>query len=131
MAHETPGRCRRAESSEWPRWRAPRRRRPSGRLQIGLERVDRDLDRGIGVAAPELAAIKHDRVEPLRVLAFFRRRRIRKHMTAVIALDHADMATYIARQAGMGEGVNIPGAHLVARLELRGRLRIATELAAH
>ena len=61
------------------RWR-------SGRLEIRLERVDRDLDRRVGVRAPQLAA---RRTPPCRAIADSRvpsiEARVRKHVAAVIA----------------------------------------------
>ena len=41
----------------------------------------------------------------------------------MVELDHADMPAHIARQAGVRDRIDIPGAHAIARLELGGRLR--------
>ena len=49
----------------------------------------------------------------------------------MVALDDADMAAHVARQPCMRGRMDVPGAHTIAGLELRGRLRIAPELAAH
>src|SRR6185437_1935413 len=68
---------------------------------------------------------------PLRILAGFVGRRIRKHLDTMVALDDADMAAHVARQPCMRGRMDVPGAHTIAGLELRGRLRIAPELAAH
>ena len=49
----------------------------------------------------------------------------------MVALNHAEMPAYIAGQAGMRGGMDIPGAHSIAGLEFRGRDRRTAELAAH
>src|SRR5437870_1312992 len=38
----------------------------SRRFQIGLERLDRDLQRRVGIGAPQVTPVEADRVEPLR-----------------------------------------------------------------
>src|SRR3954471_16881657 len=101
-----------------------------GALQIRLERVDGDLQRRVSVLAPELARVEYHRVEPLGIVAAVRRGRIRKDLRAVIALDDTDMPAHIARQARVGDGIDIPAPHAVPDLELRRRLRVARESAA-
>src|SRR5580658_2302969 len=72
----------------------------SCRLQIRLERVDRDLQRGVGILAPQFAAIEQHGVEPLRIVAFAERGGVRKDMAAADRLDDADFFACIARQTG-------------------------------
>src|SRR5438132_10002758 len=50
----------------------------SGRLEIGLERIDRDLEGRVGVRSPKLLCFEGDRVEPLGIVALFDRHRVRK-----------------------------------------------------
>src|SRR3954469_19273072 len=129
MVHETPGRHRRGESLERRCSRA--RRHPLRPLQIGLEGLDRYLDCRVDIRTPQLGAVEDHGVEPLRVLARTRRRRIGKHVTAVVAFDYADMAARVAWQPGVCGGMNVPGAHAITWPELRRRRSRAVELAAH
>jgi len=62
------------------------------RIEIGLERVDGDLDRGVGVRAPQFAAVEHDGVEPLRIVALVDCDRVRERVAAVHELDDAETA---------------------------------------
>src|SRR5665213_1239963 len=103
----TPDLRRRREC--WGRrwWRAPRRRRPLRGLQIRLERVDGYLHRRIGVRPPQLRAVEHDGVEPLRVFAGLVRRRVGIDAAAEIELDRADMAAHIAWQPRVCGGMNV------------------------
>src|SRR4051794_1901254 len=56
---------------------------------------------------------------------------VRKHVAAVVALDHPDTAAYIAGQASVGDGMDIPGPHPIARPEFRRRRRRTAKPAAH
>src|SRR5580698_8794025 len=96
-ARGTPAR-RRCEGC-WRRTasRAARRRRRSCRFQIRLERVDRDLQRGIGILAPQFAAVEQYGVEPLRIVALAERGGVGKDVAAADRLDDADFFTRIAR----------------------------------
>src|SRR4051794_14562904 len=89
-----------------------------GALEIRLECVDRHLQRGIGVGAPELTRVEYHRVEPLRIVAAVYRGRVRKNLRAVIALDDPDMPAHIARQAGVRDGIDVPAAHALADRKL-------------
>ena len=64
-------------------------------------------------------AVEHDRVEPLRIVALADARRVGKHVAAVDALDHADLAARVARQPRVRRRMDVLGAHAVARLEAR------------
>src|SRR6185312_12063718 len=74
---------------------------------------------------------EYDGVEPLRVLAGLHRSRVRKDVTAMIALHYADMAADVAWQPRVGRRVNVFRAHAIAGLEFRGGGSLAAELAAH
>src|ERR1700722_14213208 len=52
-------------------------------------------------------------------------------MTTMVALDHADMAARVARQPRVGLGVDVFGAHPIARFEFCRPGRSTAELAAH
>src|SRR5262245_50953223 len=86
----------------------------SGRLQVRLERLDRDRQGWVGVRSPELAAVEHDGIEPLRVLAFARHDRVRKDVTAAHGFDHPSMAARVPRQAGVTCRVDVLRVHPVA-----------------
>ena len=73
----------------------------SRRIEIGLERVDRDLERRVGVGAPQLAPVEHHGVEPLRIVARSIASVSGEDVAAVHALDRADLAARVARQAGV------------------------------
>src|SRR6202011_5517619 len=51
-------------------------------VEIRLECIDRDLDGRVGVRAPQLLALEHDGVEPLRVVALVDGHRVRKGVAA-------------------------------------------------
>src|SRR5262245_28644370 len=70
----------------------------SGGVEIGLERIDRNLHGRVALRAPQLAAVEADRVEPLRAFALPGHDAVRKHVTPVQPLDHADMTAHVARQ---------------------------------
>ena len=53
----------------------------------------------VRVRAPKLLSIEAHRVKPLRIVAFAGSYRIGKDVRAMQALDHADVAARIARQA--------------------------------
>ena len=91
----------------------------SGRVEIGLESLDRYLHGGIAVRSPQIAALEAHGVEPLRVVALAHRGAVGKHMGAVHALDRADLAAHIARQPRVGRRMDVLGAHAVARLVAR------------
>src|SRR5262249_29950226 len=113
-----------------PLTRLGRNDRASRRIEIGLERVDRDLQRGFGIGAPQFAAVERHGVEPLRIVAPVGGDRIRERMAAVHELDHADASAGIARQPGMRRRMDVLGPHPVARLEARRPLRLPEERAA-
>jgi hypothetical protein len=73
--------------------------RYSCRPQVGFKSLDRDLNRGVGLLAPQFAPGEDHRIEPLRVLARPQRGGIRKHMASAHGLDRAELAAGIARQA--------------------------------
>src|SRR5579862_3827465 len=89
----------------------------SCRFQIRLERVDRDLQRGIGILAPQFAAVEQHGVEPLRIVAFAEGRGVGKDVAAADRLDDPDFFARIARQPGVGLRMDVLGAHAVAGLE--------------
>ena len=64
----------------------------SRRIEIRLERVDRDRDRRVGVGAPQFPAGKHHGVEPLRIIAAIDRDRVWICLAAVANLDRAHSA---------------------------------------
>src|SRR5437016_2436838 len=70
-----------------PRWPG----RFSCRHEVGLERLDRHLERRIGFLAPQFPAAKDHRVEPLRALARSDRRSIGKHVAPANGLDRAEL----------------------------------------
>src|SRR3984957_4952025 len=102
----------------------------SCRLQIRLERVDRDLQRGIGSLAPQFAAVEQHGVEPLRIVAPAERGGVGKDMAAADRLDDTDFFARVAWEAGVGLGVNVFGAHAVAGLEAGRGFGRAAERAA-
>src|SRR5262245_55973921 len=83
----------------------------SHRFEIGLESVDRHLYGRVGVRAPQIAVVEAHRVKPLRALGAGRDDRIREHVAAVHPLHGTGMTAHVARQAGVGLRVNVPGAH--------------------
>src|SRR5260370_11045270 len=94
----------------------------SGRLEIGFPGIDQDLQLRVALGAPQFAALELHGVEPLRLLAGTRRIAVGKDVAAVHALDRAEMAANVARQARMPTRVHGPGAHPVAWLEARRRI---------
>src|SRR6185436_18312811 len=91
-ARGTPGLRHRTGCWERPAWRVARRRDRwwpcgSSRIEIGLERVDRDLERRIGIRAPQLLAREHHRIKPLRIVTVVGCDRVRIHVAAVAHLD--------------------------------------------
>src|SRR5204862_2859961 len=102
----------------------------SYRLQVRFKGLDRDLQRSLRIVAPQFAAIEHDGVEPLRVLALADRDGVGKNVTAAQRLDHTDLVAGIARQSCMRFRMDIFGAHAVARLEPRRLRRRPREQAA-
>src|SRR5262245_21559361 len=101
----------------------------SRRLEVGLERVDRDLEARLGVRAPQLGAVEHHGIEPLRIVALVDRDRVGERLAAVDELHHADLAAGVARQPGMRRRVDVLGAHPVTGLEASARARLAIERA--
>src|SRR5215470_2892935 len=97
------------------RWLGP----CSCRGKVGFEGFDRNRNRGISLLAPQFAAGKDDRIEPLRVLASADCGGIGKDMAAAHSLDRAELAASVARQAGMGCRIDVARAHGVAGLEPR------------
>src|SRR5712691_12850503 len=93
----------------------------SGRLEIGFPGIDRDLQLGIALGAPQFATLELHGIEPLRLLAGARRIAVGKHVAPADTLDRADMATHVARQTRMPARMHVPGAHPVARPEARRR----------
>src|SRR5262249_9764985 len=100
----------------------------SYRRKVGLKSLDRDLDRWVGLLAPQFARGKHYRVEPLGVLASAARGGVGKDVAAANRLDRTELAASIARQTGMRHRVDIPGTHGVARLETRRTRRRPFEI---
>src|SRR5580693_7898489 len=74
----------------------------SCRLQIRLERFDRDLERRVGALAPQFATVEQHGVEPLRIVALAEGCGIGKDMAAANGLDDTDLFARVARQAGVG-----------------------------
>src|SRR5260370_13335746 len=89
----------------------------SGRLEIGFPGIDRDLQFRVALGAPQFAALEAHGVEPPRILARARRIAVGKDVAAVHALDRAEMAADVARQARMPSRMQVPGAPPPARLE--------------
>src|SRR3954462_3699107 len=85
-----------------------------GRLEIGLERVDRDSDGRVGVRAPQLRAGEADRVEPLRVLTGAAGVRVREDLAAVERHDRAGAPARVAGQARVGRRVEVARADAIA-----------------
>src|SRR5690606_4351161 len=97
---------------------AGRRSGAASRLfQIGLPGVDRDLQRRVGVIAPQFAPVEPYAIQPLRVLAGAERIAVGKNVETDHALDRADTAAHVARQPRVRAGMDVPGAHAVAGLE--------------
>src|SRR5437879_7777300 len=119
-ARGTPGLRHRTGCRARPAWRAAPPRYSLRLLQIRLECVDRDLHGRVGIRAPQLPAVEHHGIEPLRVLARLDRRAIWKDMAALIALDPADMATHVAGQPRLRGGGVVLGGHATPGLKFRG-----------
>src|SRR5262249_47972312 len=83
-----------------------------------------------GARAPQLLALEHDGVEPLRVVALVDGHRVRKGVAAVHQFDHAETPACVARQAGVRGRMDVLRAHAIARLEAGRRLRLPVERAA-
>src|SRR5262249_53377247 len=96
----------------------------SGRLQIGFPGVDRNFRGGVAPVTPQFAPVEAHGVKPLRILAGSRRIAVWKNVAADDALDRADVATHIARQASVRRRIDVLRTHLVARLERRCRIRL-------
>src|SRR5215472_13457598 len=69
----------------------------SCRGKVGFEGFDRDPNRGVSLLAPQFAAGKDDRIEPLRVLAGADRRGVGKDVAAAHRLDRAELVASVAR----------------------------------
>src|SRR5262249_52464634 len=67
----------------------------SGGLQIGLERLDGHPHARIAVLSPELPPIKAHGIEPLRILAAAKHRRIGKDVASLDALNATGAAARI------------------------------------
>src|SRR5262245_31156187 len=86
----------------------------SRRIEIRLERIDRDSEGWVGVRTPKLCAFEHYCVEPLRVVSLVDCHHVRKCMAAVHQFDHADAPTGVARQPRVHWRMNVLGPHSVA-----------------
>src|SRR5215472_418481 len=96
-ARGTPGLRGHAGCPASPRW--PDRR--SCRHEVGLECLDRYLDRRVGLLAPQFARGEDDCIEPLRILAGADRGSVGKDVAPAHRLDYAELTAGIAREAGM------------------------------
>src|SRR5215472_17919702 len=132
MAREKPGRARRAECAA----RHSRRKSAASpaarscRLQVRFERLNRHLERRLRTFAPQFAAVEHDGVEPLRILALADGDGVGKDVTAAQRLDYADAVAGVTRQARMRFRVDVFGAHAIAGFKPRWLLRLTRERAA-
>src|SRR3954447_416327 len=92
-AHETPDPPYRGEyrAQRWLQALQLLHRASSCAFQIRLPGVDRHLEAGIGLVAPQLAAVERHGVEPLRVLAGADRVAVRKDVKTHHTFDAADM----------------------------------------
>src|SRR6516225_5630044 len=114
-ARGTPGLWGHAGCPASPRW--PDRR--SCRHEVGLECLDRYLDRRVGLLAPQFARGEDDCIEPLRILAGADRGSVGKDVAPAHRLEHAELAAGIAREAGMRRRMDFFGPYCVACLEAR------------
>src|SRR3989442_6423798 len=74
----------------------------SGRLQVWLERLDRDLQGRVGGRAPELVAVEHHRVQPIRGLAPAPGGRIPGDLAAAERLDDAHIGKRVEPEGNVG-----------------------------
>ena len=132
MARETPVRRRRAE--------CPGRRRLAsrgdGRVHHAGSRYGSNASIDIfsvgSASGPHSSRpVEHHGVEPLRVLAGFRRGRCRETPDSRGRVRPRRHGRARSAAAGCGCRMNVPGAHTIARLEFRRRRRGAAEFAAH
>jgi hypothetical protein len=72
-----------------------------GGLQVRFEGVDGDVGAGLGVIAPQFAAVEANCVEPLRVFPFAADDAIRKDVRAMQPLDDTDVVADVAWQPGV------------------------------
>src|SRR5260370_689037 len=78
-----------------------------------------------GLLTPEFARGETHGVEMLRPLALEMRVRVGKNEDAMIALDRADFATRVARQARVPGRIDIAAANMLPHLEARYRWDVA------
>src|SRR5260370_25724770 len=78
-----------------------------------------------GLLAPEFARGETHGVEMLRLLALKMRVRVGKNEDAMIALDRADFAARVARQARVPGWIDIAAANMLPHLEARYRWDVA------
>src|SRR5260370_9783962 len=78
-----------------------------------------------GLLTPEFARGETHGVEMLRLLALKMRVRVGKNEDAMIALDRADFAARVARQARVPGRIDIAAAHRLPHLEARYRWGVA------
>src|SRR5260370_25879532 len=78
-----------------------------------------------GLLTPEFARGETHVVEMMRPLALEKRVRVGKNEDAMIALDRADFATRVARQARVSGRIDIAAANMLPHLEARYRWDVA------
>src|SRR5262245_45955115 len=93
----------------------------SGMFQIRLKRLDGDFQLWIRVRAPKLLGIEAHGIKPLWIFALADSHGVRKHVSAMHALDHAHVSARITRQTRMRRRVDVFRAHAVAHFEARRR----------
>src|SRR6516164_5488818 len=123
-ARGTPGLRGHAGCPAPPQWPD----RYSSRREVGLECLDRYLDRRIGLVAPQFACGEDHCIEPLRVLAGADRGSVGKDVAPAHRLDDAELAAGIAREAGMLRRMDVFGPYCVAYLEARRTRRGPIEM---
>ena len=75
--------------------------------------------------APKFARGEVHRVDMLRLLAEEMRIGIRENKDAVVAIDHAELAARVAREARMPDRMHVPCAHAIAGSKTRSYRNIA------
>jgi len=94
----------------------------SDSLKVVVPQIDIDGVPWRGLLAPQLARREAYSVNVLRLLTLEMSVGVREDKNPVVAVDGAEFAPRVARQARMADWIDVAGAHLLSRLKAAGTL---------